>query len=161
MLIAITDENKIVNLINELKILILEGFDRIKYKNLKWNVMSGIIENINCLKYDDKKQTFFLTVEKEVIKATQTNKKISSIRTILNKETNKIINEELMKFLIVAKKQDQLKEENIKDLKDNLLHKIKDKLKLKRIMVNDRTEIYKKFDEIYNMIFNSEYSESN
>ena len=85
-------------------------------------------------------------------------KKASSIRTVLNKDTNKIINEELMKHLIVAKKHKKLKEEYIKDLKDKFLEKIKDKLKLKRIMINDRTEINKKFDEIYNIIFHADNS---
>lgn len=159
----ITNEEQIVNLINELKLLITsdDGFNRIKYKNLKWNVNCGIIENINCLQYDDKTNKFFLTIEKEIIKNVNTNKKASSIRTILNKDTNKIINEELMKHLIVAKKQKKLKEENIKDLKDKFLEKIKEKLKLKRVMINDRTEINKKFDDIYNLIIYSEYSESN
>jgi hypothetical protein len=157
---VITDEDQIVNLINELKILITseDGFERIKYKNLKWNVNGGIIENISCLKYDDKTHKFFLTIEKEIIKNTNTTKKASSIRTILNKDTNKIINEELMKHLIVAKKQKKLKEENIKDLKDKFLEKIKEKLKLKRVMLNDRSEINKKFDEIYNIISNNDSS---
>jgi len=159
----ITDEDQIINLINELKIILTseDGFNRIKYKNLKWNVNCGIIENINCLKYDDKTNKFFLTIEKEIIKNVNTTKKASSIRTILNKDTNKIINEELMKHLIVAKKQKKLKEENIKDLKDKFLEKIKEKLKLKRVMINDRTEINKKFDDIYNVIIYSEYSELN
>ena len=159
----ITNEEQIVNLINELKIILTseDGLNRIKYKNIKWNVNCGIIENINCLKYDDKTNKLFLTVEKEIIKNVNTTRKTSSIRTILNKDTNKIINEELMKHLIVAKKQKKLKEENIKDLKDKFLEKIKEKLKLKRVMVNDRTEINKKFDEIYNVIIHSEYSESN
>jgi hypothetical protein len=160
---VITDNEQINILINELKILITseDGFERIKYKNLKWNVTGGIIENISCLKYDDKTHKFFLTIEKEIIKNINTTKKASSIRTILNKDTNKIINEELMKHLIVAKKQKKLKEENIKDLKDKFLDKIKEKLKLKRIMLNDRSEINKKFDEIYNLIIYSEYFESN
>jgi len=157
---VITDEEQIVNLINELKLLITsdDGFNRIKYKNLKWNVNCGIIENINCLKYDDKTHKLFLTIEKDIIKNTNTTKKASSIRTILNKDTNKIINEELMKHLIVAKKQKKLKEENIKDLKDKFLEKIKEKLKLKRVMLNDRTEINKKFNEIYNIIYNADSS---
>ena len=158
----ITDEDQIIILINELKQLITldDGFDRIKYKNLQWNINAGIIENINCLKYDETKHTFFLTIEKEIVKNTNTMepKKASSIRTVLNKDTNKIINEELMKHLIVAKKHKKLKEEYIKDLKDKFLEKIKDKLKLKRIMINDRTEINKKFDEIYNIIFHADNS---
>lgn len=155
----ITEELQILNLINELKLLItIDGIERIKYKNLKWNVTGGVIENINCLKYNDTEHKFFLTIEKEIIKNMATVKKASSIRTILNKDTNKIINEELMTHLIVAKKQKKLKEENIKNLKDKFLEKIKEKLKLKRIMVNDRVEINQKFDEIYNLIIYSDYS---
>lgn len=156
---VITDELQISNLVDELKILITtDGIERIKYKNLKWNINSGIIENINCIKYDDTTSKFFLTIEKEIIKSTSTIKKASSIRTVLNKDVNKIINEELMKHLIVAKKQKKLNEENIKDLKDTFLEKIKEKLRLKRIILNDRSEINKKFDEIYNLIVYSNYS---
>lgn len=160
----ITGTNLIEELTIKLKTLLtVDGFERIKYKNLKWNVTGGIIENIGCLKWEDDKKEFFLTVEKElqkkVIDGTGTVKKISSIRTILNKDTNKIINEELMIHLILAKKQKKLKQENIKELKDLFLEKIKTKLKLKRIMINDRNEIYKKFDDIFNKIFNSNYSE--
>ena len=150
----ITNQEKIIELINELKVLLtIDGFERIQYKDLKWNISSGFIENINCLKYDDTKIKFFLTTKKEIVKNT-TKKKISSIRTIINKDTNKIINEELMKHLIIAKNQKKLKEEMIKDLKEKFIDKIKEKLKLKRVMINDRNEINKKFDQIYNIIYN-------
>ena len=153
----ITDKIKILRLIDELKLLLtVDGFDKIKYKNLKWNPISGIIENINCLKYDEINQKFFLAIGKESIKNTgkESIVKINSTRTIINKDTDKIINEELMKHLIVAKKDNRLDQENIKNLKDSFFDKIKEKLKLKRIMINDRNQVNKTFDTIYNIIYN-------
>lgn len=133
---------------------------RLKYKNIKWNVTCGIIENISCLKYDDLKKSFYITIENIQEQQQQEQGKIvkkpSSIKTIFNKDTEKIINEELVTFIIIWKKQNKLKDENIKELKISFLEKIKIKLKLKRLSIADRTDINKKFDEIYNIVYNNE-----
>lgn len=153
------NEQDIENMKESVQTLIKEDLKRIKFKDLKWNVKRGIIEHIHCLKFDEEKMSFYLT--KEVVKQpsekTKT-KKISSVRSILNKDTEKVINEELVVFLITAKKKKKLKVDNIKTLKDDFIERVKDKLKFKRITVNDKIQVFKKFDEIYNVISNNDSS---
>lgn len=153
------NEQDIENMKESVRKLIQEDFKRIKFKDLKWNVKRGMIEQIHCLKFDEEKMSFYLTKEvvKEPSEKTKT-KKISSVRSILNKDTEKVINEELVVFLITAKKKKKLKVDNIKTLKDDFIERIKDKLKFKRITVNDKIQVFKKFDEIYNVISNNDSS---
>lgn len=153
------NETDIENMKNSIRTLINEDFKRVKFKDIKWNVKKGIIEQIHCLKFDEEKMSFYLTKEviKEPTEKTKT-KKVSSVRSILNKDTEKVINEELVVFLITAKKKKKLKADNIKTLKDEFIEKIKDKLKFKRITVNDKIQVFKKFDEIYNVISNNDSS---
>ena len=149
----------IENMKKSIRTLINEDFKRVKFKDIKWNVKRGIIEHIHCLKFDEEKMSFYLTKEviKEPSEKTKT-KKISSVRSILNKDTEKVINEELVVFLITSKKKKKLRSDNIKTLKDEFIEKIKDKLKFKRITVNDKIQVFKKFDEIYNVISNNDSS---
>lgn len=153
------NEKDIQNIKDTAKKLIQDDLKRIKFKDIKWNVKRGIIEQIHCFKFDEEKMSFYLT--KEVVKEASDkpkSKKISSVRSILTKETEKVINEELVVFLISAKKKNKLKAGLIKDLKDDFIERLKDKLKFKRITVNDKIQVFKKFDEIYNVISNNDSS---
>jgi hypothetical protein len=153
------NEEDIQKMKDTVKKLIQDDFKRIKFKDIKWNVKRGMIEQIRCLKFDEEKMSFYLT--KEIVKeATEKgkSKKISSVRSILTKDTEKVINEELVIFLIATKKRKKLKVENIKELKDEFIEKLKDKLKFKRITLNDKIQVFKKFDEIYNVISNNDSS---
>lgn len=143
-----------LELILKLQKLLINEFDNIKYKYLKWNSQLGIIENINCLHFDNQTNIFSLLINNEI---SNKNKPIST-RSILNKQNTNIINEELMIYLIILKKQNKLINENIKELKSSFLENIKDKLKLKRILIHDRQEIYKKFDEIFHIVYNNDSS---
>jgi hypothetical protein len=55
----------------------------------------------------------------------------------------------LVIFIIHAKKHKQLNQDNIKTLKDDFIEKLKIKLYLKRITLNDKIQVFKKFDDIY------------
>ena len=85
-------------------------------------------------------------------------KKISSIKTILNKKNEEIINEEIIKYILLKLncKKDTLDKLDTNDLKTSFIEILKLKLKLKRITNNDKTLIYKKFDEIYSVIINNQ-----
>lgn len=150
--------NESNSIIESLKILLNDNHNNktLKYKNIKWNINRGIIENIQSLKYDDIKKEFYFIIEKLKKENTETIKKPSSIKTIFNKDIEEIMNEELVKFMIICKKQDKLKDKNIKELKLSFLEKIKLKLKLKRLSISDRAQINKKFDEIYNIVYNND-----
>jgi len=135
--------------------LLKDNLHLIKYKNIKWDILNGIITNINCLKYNEDNKQFYLNdiSTKETIQST---KKISSIRTILNKETCKIINNELLNFLIFNKENNKLKPELITDLKNEFLELIKLHFKVKRLTLHDSEDIVLKFDKMFHIIYNIE-----
>lgn len=147
----------IETLMETVKKLITDNFKRIKFKDIKWNIKKGIVENIYPLKFKEEDKSFYLSEDKEKdvkIKA----KKISSVRSLFNKDTEKIINEELVIFLINSKKSKKLHIDNIKTLKDEFIEKLKTKLHLKRVNVNDKVQVLKIFDDIYNVIINNDSS---
>lgn len=153
--------------INCVKKLIDENFNKIKFKNIKWNIKKGVIEKIYSLKFKEEDKSFYIITQKDhdntkeeqdKIKA----KKISSKKALINKETEKIINEELVIYILYLKNNNKLNSPNvskdikIKLLKQEFLEKIKHKLHVKRITGNDKIEINNKFDEIYSIIINNE-----
>jgi hypothetical protein len=135
--------------IDKLYILLKES--NIKFKDLKWNIKGGIIEKINKLKWDDTTKS--LSMIKDVVKPNDEKlfpKRISSVKTIFNQESEKVINEEIVKF-IIAKLGGKCIVDS-KESKELLLENLKIKLRLKRITVNDKLQVYKKFDDIYTVI---------
>lgn len=157
---GLIDENNIDTSINIVKNLITDNVERLKFKDIKWNVKRGIIEQIYPLKFKEEDKTFFLTKEKEQVEESSKpkTKKISSVKSLITKETEKVINEELVMYIIHLKKNKKLDIDNLKILKDEFLEKLKIKLHIKRITVNDKIQIFKKFDDIYNVISNNDSS---
>jgi hypothetical protein len=144
-------------MINNVKKLIDDNYNQFKFKDIKWNVKGGIIEQIMPLRFKEEDISFYIqekTVEKEKEKIKP--KKISSVRTLFNKETEKVINEELVMYILYLKKNKKLKSDNLKAIKDEFIEKLKLKLHIKRVTVNDKIEVFKKFDDIYNVISNND-----
>jgi hypothetical protein len=125
---------------------------RLKYRYIKWNIKSGIIETIKDISYDLQTKTFTFTSNE-----TDNEKKKSSIKkrtvvtkTIFTKENDKIINETILLFI--------LKESEIGDLekdettKDKCFNSVKEKLKLKRITTDDKKQLDSKYNEIYSVV---------
>lgn len=158
---GLVEGNDIETLLNTVKNLITDNFKRLKFKDIKWNIKRGIVEQIFPLQFKEEDKSFYLTKEKE--KDTESSnkpktKKISSVKSLITKVTEKIINEELVVYIIQLKKNKKLKSENIKVLKDEFLEKLKLKLHIKRVTVNDKIEVFKKFDDIYNVVANNDSS---
>ena len=147
-----TETENATEKIDSLKKIFNDNYKNIKFKNIKWNVQLGIIQQISCLKFNEINQCYVICIENK----TETTKKISSIKSIFNKHNEPIINEELLMFLITAKKNDKLNDENIKELQVSFLEKIKIKLQLKRIGVNDKIQLNLTFDSIYNIVYNNQ-----
>jgi hypothetical protein len=150
------------------KKLIDDNFNKIKFKNIKWNIKKGVIEKIYSLKFKEEDKSFFIVNKKEHDN-TQTeqdsqikSKRISSKKALINKETEKIINEELVIYILFLKNNNKLnipnvsKDCHLKLLKQEFLEKIKHKLYVKRITGNDKHQINNKFDEIYSIIMSNE-----
>lgn len=156
------EENEIIPTINIVKKLITDNFKRLKFKDIKWNIKRGIIEKIIPLKFKEEDKTFYIiekdTEQDKSVSSSCKNKKVSSTKSCINKETEKIINEELVIYIIQLKKNKKLNMNDIKNIKDNFIEIIKTKLHIKRVTVNDKIEVFKKFDDIYNIIINNDSS---
>lgn len=154
--------DEIDNTINTVKKLVEDNMQQIKFKDIKWNIKRGIVEQINPLKFKEEDKTFYLVQEKEKEKEKDKDKirpkKVSSVRTLINKESEKVINEELVMYILHLKKNKKLKIDNLKTIKDDFIERLKVKLHVKRVTVNDKIEVFKKFDEIYNVISNNDSS---
>ena len=155
------DNNLIEKLYNLLKNDFLEK--RIVYRDYIWNVQSGIIENVKILRYDKEKEDFILkyTTSKKKESSKESSKKVST-KTIITKNIEKIINEELLYFIVKKLKNNKETETEtetetkikIKN-KEEFFDHIKEKLSVKKINKNDKEIINKTYDNIYLIIKNN------
>jgi hypothetical protein len=148
--------------------LLKNGFleKKIVYRNYTWNVNSGIIDNVKILSYDKDKKEFTLNYKDNVNKdksdvndGKNTIKKVS-IKTIITKQIEKVINEELLYFIVKKLKGLETNDTETNDTetnndKEEFIDHIKEKLCVKKINKNDKGIIYKTYDEIYNIIKNN------
>lgn len=152
------DNNFIEKLYNLLKNDFLEK--RIVYRDYIWNVKSGIIENVKILRYDKEKEDFILkyTTSKKKESSKESSKKVST-KTIITKNIEKIINEELLYFIVKKLKNNKETETEteIKN-KEEFLNHIKEKLSVKKINKTDKEIINKTYDNIYLIIKNNKLS---
>jgi len=160
--------------INDLSKLLIDSLNskELIYKNIKWNINIGIIEKINNLKYDNDIKKFNLV--NSLKKDTKNKiKKLNSIKSILTIQNEKLINEELLLFIIQFIQSGKVLNENNSNskintketndtfnLKEKCIQHLKLKLKFKRLSTDDKNKIYKKFDEMYNLIKANQPSEN-
>lgn len=138
------------NLFNFLK----EKINIIKVKNISWN-KCGYINKIFKLHWDNDQRIFTLKIDKEIHEQKKIIKKPSSVKSILTKYNEKIINEEIIKCILINKTPDnELIDLNLETFKKTCIESIKDKLKIKRVLNVDKDKIYLKINEIYNIIIN-------
>jgi hypothetical protein len=157
--------------INELEKLLVESFrmKQLLYKNITWNIKLGFIEVIKILKYNND-NTFSLlknvntnstnantnstdTTSTNIYGQPISNKKKISSRTIITKESEKIINEEMLYFILKRIQNGTV--ESTKEDKEKFAERIKTKLKIKKITVNDKIKIFEKYDEIFDVVVNN------
>jgi hypothetical protein len=131
--------------------------------NIKWNSKQGIIDKICNLKWDAS-SGFFVDAIEEIEK--KSIKKTVSAKTILTKENEKVINEEILRFILqhLSKKTDLgtdvatdagTERDTTGELKDLFIEHLKTKLKLKRITLSDKKLVFEKFDEIYEIVISN------
>lgn len=163
--------------IDELYKLLVESFQskRLMYKNITWNVKRGVVDTIKILRYnedntfslvqidetskknDDNTVTNSTINDSKTTNSTQnkdiTSKKKVSLRTIITKESEKIINEDLLYFILKRVQNGTI--ESTKEDKEKFAERIKTKLKIKKITVNDKMKIFEKYDEIFEVVINN------
>ena len=146
---------------------------RMVYRDYVWNTTRGVIETVKILRYN-KDTGFVLAFTKQMPSkdgqlkkqmsskdgqlsnesgSSDTLKKKVSSRTIITKDSEKIINEELL-FFILTRIKNGVDTIDQKD-KEIFCDTIKIKLKVKKLMLNDKTRIYKKYDEIFEIVKNN------
>jgi hypothetical protein len=167
LIIEKEDRDKMVEILFDLLKTNFEN-KRMVYRDYVWNTTRGFIESVKILKYN-KDTGFILEFTKqtpskdgqlrkeqeqgpEASKKNVPIKKVSS-RTIITKDSEKIINEELLYFILTRLQSgvDKIDQED----KDAFCEKIKIKLKVKKLMLNDKAKIYKKYDEIFEVVKNN------
>jgi hypothetical protein len=86
---------------------------------------------------------------------TPAKKKKISVRTIITKDVEKIINEELLHLILKGIDKKDFEENTITQEKDFFIEYIKNKLKIKKITVNDKMRIFKIYDDILQVVKNN------
>jgi hypothetical protein len=139
-----SDEEK-CDLVDKFSKLLIESYKdkRLIYRDFVWNTSKGFIEHIKVLEKNPEDDSIVLSSKagKEY-----TPKRVS-VRTAITKENEKIINEEIL-YYIVTKVQDTL----TKSDKEECTEKIKDKLRIKKFNTKDKVEIEEKIKEIYDIV---------
>lgn len=140
--------------------LLLEGYKKkdFVYKDFKWVTKKGVIEYVSCLKYSKDENKFYITKQSPG-KAVHQKKRKTSNRTLFTKENEKLINEEILQF-VVLKLMDKAESVVDKSDKEICVENIKAKLKIKKINTVDKGIIYKKYDEMFSIVRNNESSYS-
>jgi hypothetical protein len=155
-IIDVSQRDDIVNTLSEL-LKTAYNSKKMIYRDIKWNTTKGIIELVKILRYD-KEFGFVLKYTKQIMEKGQDNnnliKKKISFRTIITKESEKIINEELLYFIV--NRIENNVDNPTKEDKESFAEKIKIKLKIKRLTINDKVKIFEKYDEIFYIVKNNQ-----
>lgn len=146
---------------------------KLPYKILSWNVKNGTIETIKNLKYinhkfyindplsdnehQEKEQNANCENTPSVNESESVNeiiqkkkgKKVST-KTIVTNDFEKIINEEMLLFILKKVNSNMLE---VKDEdKEIFIQRIKTILKIKKIPVGDKNRIFEKYDEMFDLV---------
>ena len=164
-----SSEEMVSKLYNLLKDNFLQK--KIVYRNCIWNIKLGIIENVKILIYNNDTNEFILnnTTENNTTETSRQGVKKISTKTIITKHVEKIINEELLYFIVKKLKDldkfdketdlDKFDKEDVNTInqknKEDFIDNIKEKLCVKKINKNDKEIIYKTYDNIYEIIANN------
>lgn len=147
------DNNQREELILSLHTKLINWYEQklLRYKYIKWNIQSGVIENISNMNYNTTSKEFEFTGTLENKKSSEIKKKPVTTKSIFTSENEKIVNDEILIF-ILKEKQNNSEISDTDNKKEELFEIIKNKLKLKRILSKDKEYLNSKFDEIYNII---------
>lgn len=116
---------------------IKDGLDKkiLKYKDFKWNQSHGVISNISGVTFDNEKCEFTLNLSCAPEKKSN-SKSRSSSKTIITKSHDKLINDIILTSIL-------------KNLdKNDIINKIKDKLKVNKLSSGDKQTILQKYNDI-------------
>ncbi len=153
-IIDISEKDNVSMTLSEL-LKLAYGSKKMVYRDFVWNTTRGIIETVKILNYD-KELGFVLKYTKQQPQKLDNNeptnvKKKVSTRSIITKESEKIINEDLLYFIVKRIQSGTVSKED----KEAFAERIKMKLKIKKLTVNDKMKIFEKYDEIFEVVKNN------
>ena len=156
---------------NTLYNLLKDAFEskQLFYKNISWNIKKGVIDYVKILQYEDKvfklnvpdrtadkvtkDQTTDKVNDQTTDKAVKINTKKVSTKQIITKDTEKIINEDLLHF-ILKRIQSGVNEISEQDI-ETVLERIKIRLRVKKLSTKDTSYISDKYREIFEVVNNN------
>lgn len=121
------------------------------YRDFAWKTKKGLIEAVHTLRYDQENKEFFLARIKVDGKVKMVKKKAST-RTIFTKDNQRLINETMLTFVLDNK-------DGLSKIEDThvteCINKLKDKLRIKKLLNQDKEEVRKKLQEILHVVLNN------
>lgn len=143
------------NLIQQLSEILNEKLDskKLTCKDLTWKSNKGIIEKIKNLNFDKENNTFYLDKKQQNDTSDLKLNKSLSKKTIFQKINEKVINEEMLKFILKYNQNQYQK--CIENYIDEFIERIKMKLKFKKISKDDKNQIIKQLLDMNNIIKNN------
>uniref|UniRef100_A0A6C0H7F9 Uncharacterized protein n=1 Tax=viral metagenome TaxID=1070528 RepID=A0A6C0H7F9_9ZZZZ len=173
------------DMVEQLYKLLSESYEAktLIYRDFTWNTNKGMIENMKVIRYNEQTCQFHLSDKAgNPIARRKMNEeqKRGCIKTVITKETEKVINEEILSYVIrIVKNEDyQTPEKKLTDdpsnktkkskskkkhtpstNKDLCIERIKEKLKIKKLSLNDKAILGSKYDNIYQVVKTNEMNE--
>jgi len=157
-------------LISKLYELLKESFltKRMVYRDYVWNTTKGMIENIKILHYNKETGEFTLKYTKK----DKTTLKKSSTKSVLTGErVEKLINEELLHFIVKSEMKSDTKSKSDTQTdtqndtqtenKNAFVERMKTKLKIKKMSNNDKNILYTKYDEMLAILLQNDHVSQN
>ena len=166
---GILDSGEINTMVESLQNLLIDAYasKQMIYRDYTWNSKKGFIENVKILRYDRTKNTFWLNSKRVIPNETKSKKK-SSTKSIFTKETERVINEAILLFVVKNGPDTQCETErtegtgNERDTecehaggklgKKELIEYIKNKVKIKKISAADKEKILHKYNDISSVV---------
>lgn len=158
-------------LTSDLLKLLWEGYadKKLAFRDFSWNTKRGVIDKVKTLRYNQEKQEFYLEAGEQPTASNKSRSKPKkcSTQTVVTKSNARIINEEILDYIVrvfeanppgeapPASKKSKKESVKHKDDKDKCIERIKTKLQIKRISASDKEELYKTYDNMYEVIQNN------
>ena len=123
------------------------------YKDFKWNISKGFIENIGVLRFNKEKATFMLTGSAGKKTTVSSVKRKTSTKTIITKITEQVINEEILQYTIGRVGGSERSEQELTEMIiGDCIEIVKNKLKVKKLLSSDKQIVENKIREIWSVV---------
>lgn len=146
-------------MVQSLYVLLSESYQQRKltYRDFMWNKKKGYIENVKTIRFDRESKSFYIQSSNTPSKKAPIEKRKPSTNSVLTKDKEHTINEEMLGFLI--QKKDRLADmdqSQLGELQNMCIEHLKNKLRVKKISATDKQVLVTKFTDMVAVISNAE-----